>query len=191
MAVGGVGGVGGFGGHSQVMASTGTRALTPEQQQAVNRLKATDREVRNHEQAHMAAGAGLTGGATLQFTRGPDGRQYAVAGEVSINLSAGKTPEETVERARQIQAAALAPVDPSPQDRAVAAAAAMMESQARAEMSRVRREQELGGAGGEGGVGGNTAASPLQQQAAAIRAYLEEAGRAEEAIRSSRIDLRI
>ena len=173
MAVGGVGGV------SQAVVSAGTRALTPEQQQEVNRLKAIDQKVRNHEQAHMAAGAGLTGGATLQFTRGPDGRQYAVAGEVSIQLSAGKTPEETVERARLIQAAALAPADPSPQDRAVAAAAAMMESQARAEMSRARREEETGG----------QAVSPLQQQAAAIRAYLEEAGRAEGEIGPGRIDL--
>ncbi len=179
MAVGGVGGV------SPAVASAGSCTLTPQQQQDVNRLKATDREVRNHEQAHMAAGAGLTGGASLQFTRGPDGRQYAVAGEVSINLSAGQTPEETVERARQIQAAALAPVDPSPQDRAVAAAAAMMASQARAEMSRTQREEE------QGGEGGKTAASPLQQQAAAISAYLEEAGRAEAEFSMSRVDLRI
>jgi hypothetical protein len=38
-------------------------------------------------------------------------------------------------KAKQIRAAALAPADPSPQDRAVAAAASMMESQARAEIA--------------------------------------------------------
>lgn len=102
------------------------------QAQELSRLAATDRKVRAHEQAHQAAGAGLAGGASYQYQRGPDGRQYAVAGEVSIDLTPGRTPDETVARARQVQAAALAPADPSAQDRAVAARAARMELEARA-----------------------------------------------------------
>jgi hypothetical protein len=139
-------------------AGGGVTQLRSEQQQEVNRLKAIDRKVRAHEQAHMAAGSGVTGGASFQYTRGPDGRQYAVGGEVRINVSAGQTPESTLERARIIQAAALAPAEPSSQDRAVAAQAAMMETQARAELSRVKREEQ----GGE---------ASAQTRQAALQAY--------------------
>ncbi|MEW6677865.1 MAG: putative metalloprotease CJM1_0395 family protein [Pseudomonadota bacterium] len=120
----------------------GADGLTPDQQAQVQKLKAADQKVRQHEAAHQSAGAGLTGGATYQYVRGPDGRQYAVAGEVSINTSPAGTPEATLVKARQIRAAALAPADPSPQDRAVAAAASLMESQARAEISRKREEDQ-------------------------------------------------
>lgn len=120
----------------------GPDGLTAQERAQVQRLKAIDQKVRQHEAAHQAAGAGLTGGATYQYVRGPDGRQYAVAGEVSINTSAGGTPEATLAKARQIRAAALAPADPSPQDQAVAAAAALMENQARAEINRKRQEEQ-------------------------------------------------
>jgi len=158
MAISGVGGVSGLAGAMQARGSA--TQLSPEEQQVVNRLKAIDRKVRAHEQAHMAAGAGVTGGANYQLTRGPDGRQYAVGGEVTINLSAASTPEATIERARQVQAAALAPADPSSQDRAVAAAAAMLESQARAELSRMQREEQAG-----------EPASGTGRQAAGLQAY--------------------
>lgn len=124
--------------------------LSPEAQAQVQQLKAADQKVRQHEAAHQAAGAGLTGGANYQYVRGPDGRQYAVAGEVSINTSPAGTPEATLAKARQIRAAALAPADPSPQDRAVAAAASLMESQARAEISRKQAEEGQGGQGNPG-----------------------------------------
>ncbi len=140
-------------------AGSAASALTPEQQQEVNRLKAIDRKVRAHEQAHMAAGGGLAGGASFQFVRGPDGRQYAVAGEVSISLSSGQTPESTIARARQIQAAALAPIDPSSQDRAVAAAAAQMESQARAELSRMKQAELADASSGDSAASGRAASA--------------------------------
>jgi len=100
-------------------------------------LKSTDRAVRAHEAAHMAAGGSLvTSGASFSFETGPDGQRYAVAGEVGIDTSKGRTPEETLVRAQQIRAAALAPADPSGQDRSVAAAAAQMAADARAEIAR-------------------------------------------------------
>lgn len=164
MAISGVGGASGLYGGAH--ASAGVASLSPEQQQEVNRLRAIDRKVRAHEQAHMAAGAGVTGGASLQFTRGPDGRQYAVGGEVRINVSSGQTPEATIERARMIQAAALAPADPSPQDRAVAAQGAMLEAQARAELSRMKKEEQ------SEGPTSNPIAESLKQ-ATALRAYAQ------------------
>lgn len=164
MAISGVAGVSELA--SGMRAGGGVTQLSPEQQQEVNRLKAVDRKVRAHEQAHMAAGSGVTGGASFQFTRGPDGRQYAVGGEVTINISSGQTPESTIERARIIQAAALAPADPSSQDRAVAAAAAMMESQARSELSRMKKEEQ------SAEPSSNPVAESLKQ-ATALRAYAQ------------------
>lgn len=111
--------------------------LDPQQTQALNELKAIDRNVRAHEAAHVGAGGGVVaGGASYTYTRGPDGQMYAIAGEVPIRMQKGKTPEETIQNARRIIAAAMAPSDPSPQDYKVAASAAQMEVSARAEQAR-------------------------------------------------------
>lgn len=115
--------------------------LSPEQQRQVDALKQTDREVRSHEQAHMSAGAGLVRGSGYDYQVGPDNQRYAVGGEVSIDTSPGRTPEETIAKAQQIRAAALAPADPSTQDRRVAAAASQMEAQARQELAQAADEQ--------------------------------------------------
>lgn len=99
--------------------------------QRLRALQAADRAVRAHEAAHVAAGQGVVrGGASFGLVRGPDGQLYAVSGEVPIDTSPGRTPEETLEKARTIQRAALAPIDPSAQDRRVAALAARMEREA-------------------------------------------------------------
>lgn len=99
-------------------------------------LKKADTAVRAHEQAHLAAAGGLAkGGASFAYQRGPDGRNYAVAGEVQIDTSKGATPEETVAKMMRVRAAALAPANPSPQDRKVAQAAAVTMSEARLELN--------------------------------------------------------
>lgn len=88
-------------------------------------LKKIDQAVQRHEQAHRLAGGSYTGPATYTYRTGPDGRPYAVAGEVSIDAS--EVPDDaraTAAKMRIVIAAALAPVDPSAQDRAVAARAA-------------------------------------------------------------------
>lgn len=107
--------------------------LTPQQQAHLDKLKTSDTKVRQHEQAHLAAAGGLaSSGPTYTYQRGPNGVNYAVGGEVNIDTSAGGTPQETIARAQRIQAAALAPADPSGQDRRVAARAGQMERDARA-----------------------------------------------------------
>jgi len=109
--------------------------LSPEQQAQIDKLKAADTKVRQHEQAHLAAAGGLaSSGPTYTYQRGPNGVNYAVGGEVHIDTSPGGTPQETIARAQRIQAAALAPADPSGQDRSVAARAGQMERDARAEL---------------------------------------------------------
>ncbi|MBS1144544.1 MAG: hypothetical protein H6R14_1950 [Proteobacteria bacterium] len=134
--------------------AAGQQALTADEQKQVAQLKARDRAVRQHEQAHMAAGAGLiTSGASFTYQKGPDGVNYAVGGEVGISTSPGRTPDETIDRARRIKAAALAPADPSSQDRAVAAKAGQMEQGARMELA-----QATTASGQEEASGGRAAA---------------------------------
>ena len=110
--------------------------LSKEQLAEVARLAATDRHVRNHEQAHLvAAGPYARGGPSYSYVTGPDGQQYAVGGEVSLDVSPVQgDPKATIQKAQVLEAAANAPVDPSAQDRAVAAAAAVTERPARREL---------------------------------------------------------
>lgn len=119
-------------------------ALTAEEQLMVDELQARDRKVRSHEAAHQAAGGALAGGATFTYQQGPDGRSYAVGGEVPIELSRGGTPEETLQRARRVRAAALAPADPSGQDLRVAAAATALELEASVEVAQRQRDPRGG-----------------------------------------------
>lgn len=120
----------------KVQAQSGSTELSAQELAEVARLEQVDRQVRQHEMAHMTAGAGLTSGARYSYRRGPDGRSFAVSGEVGISMAKGQTPQDTLARARQIEAAALAPADPSAQDHAVAASAARMALQAQAELAR-------------------------------------------------------
>jgi hypothetical protein len=119
-----------------------TLELSPEAKRMLESLKSRDKVVRAHEAAHVAAGAGIVrGGAQFTMQRGPDGNNYAIGGEVSIDTSPVQNdPQATIAKARQIVAAALAPADPSPQDRAVAASARQMEANAAAELARKSSE---------------------------------------------------
>jgi hypothetical protein len=119
------------------------RQAEQERQQAVRdqiqELAARDREVRAHEQAHAAVAGQYGSSPTYSFVRGPDGVSYAVGGEVKIDTSPiPGDPEATLRKAQQLRRAANAPADPSSQDSSVAAQAAQMEQQARAEL----REQQ-------------------------------------------------
>jgi hypothetical protein len=129
------------------------RSLGPDEKRAVEELKRRDREVRAHEQAHKAAGGGLvTGGPSYTYETGPDGKQYAVGGEVNIDTSkVAGDQEATIEKMEQVRKAALAPADPSAQDQRVAAQAAQKEAQARAEL---RKEEQADdeGASSPGGL---------------------------------------
>ncbi len=121
---------------SSTAAPGGSAALSAAEARTVVELKQRDRVVRAHELAHMTAGAGLvTRGASYTYQTGPDGQRYAVGGEVGIDVSPGRTPAETLSRAERIRAAALAPADPSAQDRQVAARADRMAIEARLALS--------------------------------------------------------
>tara|TARA_B100000446_G_scaffold119907_1_gene111966 strand:- start:353 stop:1258 length:906 start_codon:yes stop_codon:yes gene_type:complete len=110
-------------------------------QAVIDQLAVRDREVRAHEQAHAAVGGQLAGSPSYEYERGPDGVSYAVAGEVPISSGAVPgDPEATLANARIVQQAALAPADPSPQDRRVAADAAQLQQQALQEIAAQAQE---------------------------------------------------
>jgi hypothetical protein len=117
--------------------------LSEQELKQVQELKTRDREVRAHEAAHLAAAGSLAiGSASYSYQRGHDGVQYAVGGEVSIDTSAvAGDPEATLGKAQRIRSAALVPVQPSSQDLNVAAQAAQLAVQARAEISQQQRTE--------------------------------------------------
>lgn len=121
--------------------------LTPEQKQQVAELKQRDRDVKAHEAAHVAAGGGFVrGGAKFSYQSGPDGKRYAVGGEVSIDTSPVKdNPSATIAKMQTVRSAALAPANPSGQDRSVAAAASAQEAQARKALAAENSEKVQGG----------------------------------------------
>jgi len=129
---------------NQESKKSNSQELSEEEERVVRDLEARDTEVKAHEAAHQAAGGGLTGGASYSYQIGPDGKMYAIGGEVSINTPAASSPEEAVKVARQVITAAMAPSQPSPQDYAVAASARMMEIQAQHELAKEELEKQRG-----------------------------------------------
>lgn len=124
--------------------------LTASQQREIVALKSRDTEVRVHEAAHQAAGGSLVGGASYGYATGPDGKRYAVSGEVSIDAGAvPDDPSATIAKMQRVQAAALAPADPSGQDLAVASQAAEVAVQAQMMLAQQRSESRQGSQEGE------------------------------------------
>ncbi len=126
------------------------RELSSEEQREVQRLKTRDREVHAHERAHQAAGGSyVRGGPSYETKTGPDGKSYAVGGEVQIDTSpVAGNPAATIQKMQQVRRAALAPADPSSADRRVAAAATQKEQAARKELAEETRAGVAAHAGG-------------------------------------------
>jgi hypothetical protein len=117
-------------------AESSAQGLDSAQLKQLADLKSRDREVRAHEAAHQAVGGQYAGAISYVYERGPDGAQYAVGGEVSIDTSpVDGDPQATIEKMRTVRAAALAPAEPSPQDRAVAAQAMQLMLQAQSQLA--------------------------------------------------------
>ncbi|MDA0690894.1 MAG: putative metalloprotease CJM1_0395 family protein [Nitrospinae bacterium] len=138
--------------------------LSQEERQALTELKTRDREVRAHEQAHLAAaGPYAKGPPSFEFQTGPDGKPYAVGGEVRIDTSeVSGNPQATLTKAQTIKRAATAPANPSAQDRQVAAQASRMEAEARKEI-REQRTEETESTTPASGAGATTPIKEAQQ----------------------------
>ena len=122
---------------SPASPSRGEQPSTEElaEKQIIRSLENHDKVVRNHESAHAAVGGSFTGAPSYSYEIGPNGKKYAVGGEVSVDLTpiAGD-PTKTIVKMNKVQAAALAPVNPSAQDIRVAASAASIIVEAQAEL---------------------------------------------------------
>lgn len=120
--------------------------LTDEETAEVEQLRQRDAEVRRHEMAHASAGGPHAGAPNYDLERGPDGSMYAVGGHVRIDVSpVSGDPAATLRKMQQVRRAALAPAEPSAQDRRVAARAAAEEAKAR---TAIREEQARKGQDG-------------------------------------------
>lgn len=153
-------------------------------------LRQRDREVRQHEQAHVAAGGGLVrGGASFSSQRGPDGRQYAVGGEVQIDTSrVPGDPAATVRKMQVVRSAALAPASPSAQDRSVAAEASRVANEARAEMREQQGSAVTAPTDGQP-TGKDEVLSPARRDA--MNAYRDNAGSTPQAQADTLLDLTV
>jgi len=116
------------------------RRLTRKQLAILLELKKRDQQVHQHEMAHLIAGGQyVRGGPNYVYEVGPDGRRYAVGGDVSIDTSPERDPRATLRKMLTVERAALAPANPSAQDRAVAAKAA--QEAAKAQMEIIEMQQ--------------------------------------------------
>lgn len=104
----------------------------------LSQLKKRDQEVRKHELAHLQkAGVFASGGPVYEYEEGPDGCSYAVGGHVPVSLAEiSGNPKATLEMAKAVKAAALAPDDPSEQDLRVASQAERLIQKARTELAK-------------------------------------------------------
>ncbi len=128
--------------HEKNNSTATNKNLTEAEEKAVRDLESRDKEVRKHEQAHIAAGGSLVrGGAMFNYTTGPDGKQYAIGGEVNIDISTEETPSKTISKMQQVVAAAMAPKDPSAQDYSVAATAKKNAAEARRQLVEEARSE--------------------------------------------------
>jgi hypothetical protein len=128
----------------QTGTSPSPEAQDLEKIKVIESLKARDREVRAHEQAHISASGGLAiGGASFTYQQGPDGKRYAIGGEVNIDTSpVPGDPSATLRKAETIRRAALAPANPSSQDYKVASKAAQMATKAQMDIIKLQQETQ-------------------------------------------------
>ncbi len=87
----------------------------------IAKLQQRDQQVRQEEKAHAAVAGDLAGPINYVYQRGPDGRQYAVGGSVSVQAkTVSGDPNEAKRQSGRMAAAAHAATSPSAQDLATA-----------------------------------------------------------------------
>ncbi len=127
--------------NAKTTSTSSATTTSPVDTRQVDYLKYRDREVRAHEQAHVIAGGSLVrGAASFGYTKGPDGKLYATSGEVLIDTSPVQDdPEATIRKMIHVEKAALAPAQPSGQDRAVASNAIKTQMEAQYQVAQKQR----------------------------------------------------
>ncbi len=102
----------------------------------IEELKAYEDMVVAHEHKHMLVGGSVASSPSYIYTYGPDGRKYISGGNVSMRVPKAATSEQMIQNLKKVQAAALAPHNPSPQDIQVA-------SMARARQASIENEYKV------------------------------------------------
>lgn len=141
-------------------------------------LQQRDQEVRAHELAHASVGGSVTGAPSLSYTTGPDGKRYAVEGEVSVDLSTVKgDARATIAKMQKVHAAALAPVHPSIQDTRVASTATQIimsaQSELLAELSSKRSENQAHSSSQESEEGSTKKATLTENDSSSFDALIK------------------
>lgn len=88
-------------------------------QRVLEKFKNSDSQIRTHEQAHAANG-NTTTPISYKYQVGPDGKLYAVGGEVHLDTSLPKDPKAAAFKLTQIQKASSAPSQMSGADSHIA-----------------------------------------------------------------------
>ncbi|SUI68506.1 putative metalloprotease CJM1_0395 family protein [Shewanella morhuae] len=119
-----------------------SQAQQAQQLQQVSALKTRDSEVKAHEHAHATVGGQYAQSPSFKYEKGADGQRYATDGEVQIDVSSvGDNPLATINKMKQVYAAAMAPVDPSATDIRVAAQALQKMNEAKVKLAEERQQQ--------------------------------------------------
>lgn len=123
-------------------ASVNNNESSAAEERLIQQLQHRDKEVRAHELAHASSGGASTGAPSYTFEIGPDGKRYAVGGEVSVDLSSvAGDPQATIAKMKKVHSAALAPANPSSQDIKVAASATQKILAAQSELLALNNEE--------------------------------------------------
>lgn len=165
---------------AQEQAKQAQEKAQAQQQQQVDSLKARDSEVKAHEHAHATFGGQYAQSPSFKYEKGADGQRYATDGEVQIDVSAvGGDPLATINKMKQVYAAAMAPVDPSSADIRVAAEALQKMNEAKVKLAEERQQQIVDLQTTQTLVGADAqikALPPLQEHTPVVTGNVDESG---------------
>ncbi|MEO3735811.1 putative metalloprotease CJM1_0395 family protein [Shewanella baltica] len=165
---------------AQEQAKQAQEKAQTQQQQQVDSLKARDSEVKAHEHAHATVGGQYAQSPSFKYEKGADGQRYAIDGEVQIDVSVvGGDPLATINKMKQVYAAAMAPVDPSSADIRVAAEALQKMNEAKVKLAEERQQQIVDLQTTQTLVGADAqikALPPLQEHTPVVTGKVDESG---------------
>ncbi|MGL6124554.1 MAG: putative metalloprotease CJM1_0395 family protein, partial [Shewanella sp.] len=151
-----------------------------QQQQQVDELKTRDAGVKAHEHAHATVGGQYAQSPSFKYEKGADGQRYATDGEVQIDVSpVGGDPLATINKMKQVYAAAMAPVDPSSADIRVAAQALQTMNEAKVMQAEERQKQIVDLQTTQILIGADTQIKelpPLEKHTAVVTGGVDESG---------------
>ena len=103
--------------HALIMKEKLREDYSPEQENALARLKQRDTEVRQHEASHLANPELIAGnGPRYSYEIGPDGKAYALSGIVTVSTGTARSPEDAIRKAQALKNSSAGVSEMSAQD---------------------------------------------------------------------------